>query len=253
MGGATPGRIMTTKRRRAGGRPSSSGRLRTGTTAFGRPTVEGLSYIDDFLTQDEERDVLGVIEPLDYRAVAMHGQTARRTVRMFGLDYDYSSRDVVPADPLPESLGWLRERAAGLIERDPEDLAQILVSRYPAGAGIGWHRDAPMFGSKIVGVSLHAPARMRFQRTVKGAPARSRRSSSHRAPRTCSPARRAGRGSTQCRRRKSCATRSRSGRSGGSAADAHAGRHRLGALALEPSDRLHVRQAGRVRLVRIAV
>src|SRR3954453_10715785 len=164
MGGATPGRIMTTKHRRAGGRPSSSGRLRTGTTAFGRPTVEGLSYIDDFLTQDEERDVLGVIGPLDYRAVAMHGQTARRTVRMFGLDYDYSSRDVVPADPLPESLGWLRERAAGLIERDPEDLAQILVSRYPPGAGIGWHRDAPMFGSKIVGVSLLGSSRMRFQR-----------------------------------------------------------------------------------------
>jgi alkylated DNA repair dioxygenase AlkB len=131
--------------------------------------VEGLTYIDDFLTADEERDVLAVIEPLDYRAVTMHGQTARRTVRMFGLDYDYSSRDVVPADPLPDSLSWLRERAAGLIERAPEDLAQILVSRYPPGAGIGWHRDAPMFGSKIVGVSLHAPARMRFQRTRRGA------------------------------------------------------------------------------------
>jgi DNA oxidative demethylase len=130
--------------------------------------VEGLTYIEDFLTAEEERDVLAAIEPLDWRAVTMHGQTARRTVRMFGLDYDYSVRDVVPTDPLPEGLGWLRERAAGLIERAPEDLAQILVSRYPAGAGIGWHRDAPMFGSKIVGVSLRAPARMRFQRKVKG-------------------------------------------------------------------------------------
>jgi alkylated DNA repair protein (DNA oxidative demethylase) len=130
--------------------------------------VDGLTYIDDFLTDDEERDVLAVIEPLDYRAVTMHGQAARRTVRMFGLDYDYSSHDLVPADPLPHRLRWMRERAAGLIERDPDDLVQILVSRYPPGAGIGWHRDAPMFGSKIVGVSLRAPARMRFQRTVKG-------------------------------------------------------------------------------------
>src|SRR3954467_9494244 len=167
-GGATPGRIMTTKRRRAGGRPSSSGRLRTGTTAFGRPTVEGLSYIDDFLTQDEERDVLGVIEALDYRAVAMHGQTARRTVRMFGLDYDYANRDVVPAEPLPEPLLWLRERVAALIEREAGDPAPTLISPSPPGAGIGWRRDAPMFGSKIAGVSLLAPARMRFQRTVKG-------------------------------------------------------------------------------------
>ena len=53
------------------------------------------------------------------------------------------------------------------MERDPADLVQILVSRYPAGAGIGWHRDAPMFGSKIAGVSLRAPCRMRFQRTLK--------------------------------------------------------------------------------------
>ena len=130
--------------------------------------MDGLTYIEEFLTEDEERDVLAAIEALDYRAVTMHGQTARRTVRMFGLDYDYSSREVVPADPLPSELHWLRERAAGLIDRDAEDLVQILVSRYPPGAGIGWHRDAPMFGSKIVGVSLRAAARMRFQRTVKG-------------------------------------------------------------------------------------
>src|SRR5436305_10713906 len=98
----------------------------------------------------------------------MHGRPARRTVRMFGLDYDYSSRELVPRDPLPGSLHRLSERAASRIERDAVDLAQILVSRYPPGAGIGWHRDAPMFGSKIVGVSLRAPARMRFRRTVKG-------------------------------------------------------------------------------------
>jgi alkylated DNA repair dioxygenase AlkB len=53
------------------------------------------------------------------------------------------------------------------MERDPEDLVQILLSRYPAGAGIGWHRDAPMFGSHIAGVSLGAPSRMRFQRSIR--------------------------------------------------------------------------------------
>jgi alkylated DNA repair dioxygenase AlkB len=130
--------------------------------------VDGLIYIEDFVTEDEERQLLAELERLDFREVTMHGQTARRTVRMFGLDYDYASRDVVPAEPLPEPLLWLRERAAALIEREPGDLAQILISRYPPGAGIGWHRDAPMFGSKIAGVSLLAPARMRFQRTVKG-------------------------------------------------------------------------------------
>ena len=137
-----------------------------------RPAIEehpdGLLYREEFLTPDEERDLLGHIEALDFRAVTMRGQTARRTVRMFGLDYDYEQGDLVATDPLPEPLEWLRERCAALIEREPADLVQILVSRYPEGAGIGWHRDAPMFGSKIAGVSLLSPTRMRFQRTVEG-------------------------------------------------------------------------------------
>jgi DNA oxidative demethylase len=130
--------------------------------------VEGLTYLEEFVTPEEERKLLKLIEPLDFREIEMRGQTAKRTVRHFGLGYDYDRAELVPVDPLPGPLEWLRERAAALIDREPADLAQVLVSRYPEGAGIGWHRDAPMFGSRIVGVSLAAPARMRFQRTVKG-------------------------------------------------------------------------------------
>jgi alkylated DNA repair dioxygenase AlkB len=130
---------------------------------------EGLIYREDFVSAAEERQLLATFEAMEFRAVVMRGQTARRTVRHFGLDYEYESGELVPADPLPESMLWLRDRSAALMERDPEDLVQILVSRYPAGAGIGWHRDAPMFGSRIAGVSLLAPCRMRFQRTVGGA------------------------------------------------------------------------------------
>jgi DNA oxidative demethylase len=130
--------------------------------------VEGLTYVEDFVTPEEERELLDLIEPLDFSTIEMRGQVARRRVRHFGLGYDYDRGELAPVEPLPEGLEWLRQRAAALIERAPEDLVQILVSRYPEGAGIGWHRDAPMFGSRIVGVSLRAPARMRFQRTVKG-------------------------------------------------------------------------------------
>ena len=129
---------------------------------------EGLVYREEFVSPAEEADLLGHLEALDFRAVVMHGREARRTVRHFGLDYAYESGELVAADPLPQPLEWLRDRCAALMERDPEDLVQILVSRYPPGAGIGWHRDAPMFGSRIAGVSLRAPCRMRFQRTVGG-------------------------------------------------------------------------------------
>jgi DNA oxidative demethylase len=129
---------------------------------------EGLTYVEDFVTPDEERRLLELMERLDFRTLAMRGQTARRTVRHFGIDYDYESGALAPADPLPDEMEWLRERCAALIEREPEDLVQILVARYPDGAGIGWHRDAPMFGSRIAGVSLAGASRMRFQRTVRG-------------------------------------------------------------------------------------
>ncbi len=130
--------------------------------------VEGLAYREDFLSVAEERRLLEFLAGLDWRPVTMRGQTAKRTVRHFGLDYDYERGDLVPADPLPAALHPVREACAQLMERDAADLVQILVSRYPPGAGIGWHRDAPMFGSKIAGVSLGAACRMRFQRTVGG-------------------------------------------------------------------------------------
>ena len=130
--------------------------------------VEGLTYVEEFVSGDEERMLLDVFDTLDWRPVVMRGQEAKRTVRHFGLDYDYERGELVPGDPLPAALEPLRDRCAALIERDPADLVQILVSRYPEGAGIGWHRDAPMFGSRVVGISLGGACRLQFQRTVDG-------------------------------------------------------------------------------------
>ena len=43
------------------------------------------------------------------------------------------------------------------------ELADLLVTRYPPGARIGWYRDAPQLG-EVGGVSLPAACRMRFRR-----------------------------------------------------------------------------------------
>jgi DNA oxidative demethylase len=64
---------------------------------------------------------------------------------------------------VPPWLEPVRARAAQLAEVEPERLVEILVQRYPPGSTIGWHRDAPAF-DLVVGVSLGAPARLRFQR-----------------------------------------------------------------------------------------
>ncbi|HEX2045612.1 MAG TPA: alpha-ketoglutarate-dependent dioxygenase AlkB [Gaiellaceae bacterium] len=123
----------------------------------------GLRYEPNFLSAAEEEATLAFLGALEYEPVTMRGQTARRTVRHFGLGYGYESRALTPTEPLPGELEWLRDRAAGLAGVQADELAETLVTRYPSGAGIGWHRDAPMF-AKVVGVSLGAPSRMRFQR-----------------------------------------------------------------------------------------
>ena len=124
---------------------------------------EGLVYVSDFVADGEELALVEELERLDFQEVRMRGQTAKRTVRHFGLDYDYERWQVTPTEPLPEPFEWLRERAAGLVDRRPGELAEVLMTRYPPGAGIGWHRDAPMF-REVIGVSLASACRMRFQR-----------------------------------------------------------------------------------------
>ena len=98
----------------------------------------------------------------------MHGVVAKRTAHHYGIDYDYERRGLIEeADPIPDWIVPVRARAAELAELAPEELVEVLVQRYPEGAQIGWHRDAPMFGT-VVGVSLLSAARMRFRRDAGG-------------------------------------------------------------------------------------
>ena len=104
------------------------------------------------------------LESVDFTDVVMRGQKARRTVCHFGYRYGYESWKVASAEALPAWLLWLRDRCAALARVDGADFVEALATRYPAGAGIGWHRDAPMFGPVVAGVSLQSACRMRFRR-----------------------------------------------------------------------------------------
>ena len=121
-------------------------------------------YVPCVVSPEEEQELLDRLREVDLRTVTMRGQQARRTVRHFGYEYGYESWDLVEGDPLPGFLEELRERSARLVPVDAVALAQTLVTYYPPGATIGWHRDAPMFGPAVVGVSLQSACVMRFQR-----------------------------------------------------------------------------------------
>lgn len=123
----------------------------------------GFVYQPDFLTLDEERAVLEGVAGLAFHDVRMRGQVARRRTTHFGWTYGYETWRIEPGPPIPEFLLALRDRAGALGGVAADDLVEVLVTDYPAGAGIGWHRDAPMFGT-VVGVSLSSACRFRFQR-----------------------------------------------------------------------------------------
>ena len=123
---------------------------------------EGFVYREDVLSSDEEARVVEGLRTLAFGEVRMRGQVARRRTIHFGWTYGYETWRVEPGPPIPEFLVGLRALAARLAAVEGEALAEVLVTHYPPGAGIGWHRDAPAFGV-VVGVSLLGACRLRFQ------------------------------------------------------------------------------------------
>ena len=123
----------------------------------------GFFYHPEILTSADESTLLDHVRAIPFSAVEMRGQVARRRTAHFGWVYGYESWRITPGPPLPDFLLPLRERVAPLADLAPATLTEVLVTEYPAGAAIGWHRDAPQFGV-VIGVSLLSACRMRFQR-----------------------------------------------------------------------------------------
>lgn len=134
---------------------------------FGEPAPDlpaGLRYAEDLVGPEEQAGLIAAIADLPFRPFQFYGgYTGHREVISFGWKYDYERRAVGPVDPIPEALLPLRRKAAAFAQRDAEVFEQALITRYAAGAAIGWHRDRSVF-DEVIGVSLGAPCRLRFRR-----------------------------------------------------------------------------------------
>lgn len=129
---------------------------------IGEIEVEGLAYYPEAIGVEEESHLIKLCESFKFREITMRGVTAIRTVVCFGYDYQYRSRSVVAVDPIPAALMALKARCAA-VASVADSFDQVIVSRYPAGAGIGWHVDSPVFDDVIVGLSIAAPARLQMK------------------------------------------------------------------------------------------
>ncbi len=133
-----------------------------------RADPKGLHYRPDFLDAAHQAELVDFVEGLSFDPIVIRGQAAKRDAVHLGFLYGYDSWELRPGPPIPQELDWLRSRCGELAGLDAERLDEALITRYPPGSGIGWHRDAPMFGSKVIGVSLLSQSTMRFQRKMSG-------------------------------------------------------------------------------------
>ena len=67
--------------------------------------LEGLVYVPGFLTEAEERDVLGLLAALELQPYVLHDTPSRRLVRSFGLALVAGACDAGPAAPIPAPGG----------------------------------------------------------------------------------------------------------------------------------------------------
>ncbi len=123
----------------------------------------GLAYRADVITPAEEAALLADLEALDLAPFQFQGWEGKRQVISFGWRYDFNEARFHPATPIPVFLLPLRAKAAAVASLAPAEFVHALITRYDPGAGIGWHRDRPVFET-VVGVSLLAPATLRFRR-----------------------------------------------------------------------------------------
>jgi alkylated DNA repair dioxygenase AlkB len=123
---------------------------------------QGFVYKPEIISHSEQQLLVRAIEQLEFTAVKMRDVVAKRRVAHFGRSYEYETAALGSAPPVPEFLLPLRQRVAEFAGRDPEEFAEVLVTDYPPGAPIGWHRDAPGFDI-IVGVSLLSECTIKFR------------------------------------------------------------------------------------------
>jgi alkylated DNA repair dioxygenase AlkB len=124
---------------------------------------EGFVYRPDLVTPAEETELIDRFQTLDFKPFEFHGYFGNRRVVSFGWRYDFAASRVQSAPGIPEFLLPLRDQTAAFAGISPAAFEHALVTEYAAGAGIGWHRDRPVFDD-IVGISLGAPCRFRFRR-----------------------------------------------------------------------------------------
>lgn len=132
----------------------------TGGNGCGTRLPPGLRLAEEFVTPEEERDLIAQIEASDIAHVA-YDPGNPRAERTYGWLYHYESHTISPGEPIPECFRDVLGRAAAFAGIEPQQVIQCLLLRYDPGSIIQPHCDMPAWGH-VMGLSLGAPVTMEF-------------------------------------------------------------------------------------------
>ena len=113
----------------------------------------GFHYYPQFINEEEESTLLQAIGETELHTFLFQGYEAKRKVASFGYDWSFEKRVLSKGKDIPESFSWLLQKLAAFMDIRPDHFAELLVTEYPPGSVINWHRDAPPFDI-IAGISL---------------------------------------------------------------------------------------------------
>lgn len=130
---------------------------------FGEQLIPGLALHEEFVCSQEEDELIERISAVELTPFKFRGFEGKRQTRSFGWRYDFQDQSFRRTEPIPDWLQPLGHRAAAFAGLGEDAFVHALLIRYDPGAGIGWHKDRPVF-EHVVGVSLGAPTLMTFRR-----------------------------------------------------------------------------------------
>ena len=98
---------------------------------------DGFVYRENFVSLDDESELVDHIEKLPLREFEFHGYFGKRRTISFGWHYDFADASLNQVETIPEFLLPLRYNAAALAGLNPIDFPHVLLTEYTAGTPIG--------------------------------------------------------------------------------------------------------------------
>ena len=122
----------------------------------------GFNYYPAFLSKEEEQKLYKEILKIEIKPMIFQGYEAKRKVASFGYDWSFTHRRLSPGKEIPKEFNFLLEKVAQKIDISSNKFAEFLITEYPVGSVINWHRDAPPF-DLIAGISLLTKCNFRLR------------------------------------------------------------------------------------------